>query len=576
MRKNLMMILILFSLLLMTKNVYAKEVAGYGECSYNVISETEGTYKKYVDNNIRNYDDYDFTFGFSEIMGTEGNAKTLYVGTNKDGPWYDLYARSTGNLFAAKNFSTKGTQLTNNFFDELHKNNLECPKFFIMKGAAGKDTAGFYAKSENANNVTLVAELKNQNIIKMHVNEFWWYADISKNNSKGYDRIYIRIDENGVLKSKLRNVDETFTREIKVTGGCYYAVNDAKSLTNLKGLLSNNLIPKLYQGKNGIGWWFDERTSLCYPSSPSDAGFPAVEIENLKFSKEYICKTADDANRALGTYKHDLDLKRNAIYSTDNKSKLNKLFMFDSSNNRITGHVNYELDDEAALSSKLQLIEEESKLVNSYLSSIEYYTKILNDTTSDSELCESAKEVLYTYHPQSVIEGYNDEAEHFLNNLKSANVEISKIAEKKGFTSVVEKTGEIGGTLDDYSDRFERVSHSLKEGYVSLLDADSAMFDFGGGYKTGCEAIAELTGLLQTILNYIRIIGIALAVIFQVLDYIKVIFGSADDSMVKANKHLSIRIIAVALLFLAPAIITFVLQFFNLNGTGAAGTCNIN
>ena len=48
-----------------------------------------------------------------------------------------------------------------------------------------------------------------------------------------------------------------------------------------------------------------------------------------------------------------------------------------------------------------------------------------------------------------------------------------------------------------------------------------------------------------------------------------------DKRRSKANKHLSVRIIAVALLFLAPALITFVLQFFNLNGTGIAGTCNI-
>ena len=94
--------------------------------------------------------------------------------------------------------------------------------------------------------------------------------------------------------------------------------------------------------------------------------------------------------------------------------------------------------------------------------------------------------------------------------------------------------------------------------------------------KEGCELLSpELKELLQTILDYIRIAGIALAVILQIADYIKAIFGSSDDGMAKANKRFSTRLIAIGILFLIPSILNFVLSLFNILSAADAGTCGI-
>ncbi|MBO5414045.1 MAG: hypothetical protein J6A17_00280 [Bacilli bacterium] len=94
--------------------------------------------------------------------------------------------------------------------------------------------------------------------------------------------------------------------------------------------------------------------------------------------------------------------------------------------------------------------------------------------------------------------------------------------------------------------------------------------------KEGCSIVdgGELKELLQTILDYIRIAGIALAVILQIADYVKAIFGSNDDSMAKANKRFVTRLIAIGLLFLVPSLLNFVLSLFEISGS-SAGTCGI-
>ncbi len=94
--------------------------------------------------------------------------------------------------------------------------------------------------------------------------------------------------------------------------------------------------------------------------------------------------------------------------------------------------------------------------------------------------------------------------------------------------------------------------------------------------KEGCEIVdgGELKELLQTILDYIRIAGIALAVILQIADYVKAIFGSNDDSMAKANKRFVTRLIAIGLLFLVPSLLNFILSLFEISGS-SAGTCGI-
>ena len=94
--------------------------------------------------------------------------------------------------------------------------------------------------------------------------------------------------------------------------------------------------------------------------------------------------------------------------------------------------------------------------------------------------------------------------------------------------------------------------------------------------KTGCSLFSkDFIDFMQLILDYIRIIGIALTVVLSIMDYTKTVFSSDDKSNEKANKRFSTRLIVVALLFLIPSVLTFVLKLFNIQGTGENGTCGI-
>ncbi len=70
--------------------------------------------------------------------------------------------------------------------------------------------------------------------------------------------------------------------------------------------------------------------------------------------------------------------------------------------------------------------------------------------------------------------------------------------------------------------------------------------------------------LLQKILNYIKILGPSLAVIYSALDFTKAIVSSNNDSMKKTQQKLINRIIAVALLFLIPTLTEVVLEMVGI------------
>ena len=76
--------------------------------------------------------------------------------------------------------------------------------------------------------------------------------------------------------------------------------------------------------------------------------------------------------------------------------------------------------------------------------------------------------------------------------------------------------------------------------------------------------------LLQTLLNYIKILGPILVVILSAVDFIKAVASSDEDAMKKAQHRLVIRLIAALALFLIP---TFVQLILDLIGGLSDPTC---
>jgi hypothetical protein len=69
------------------------------------------------------------------------------------------------------------------------------------------------------------------------------------------------------------------------------------------------------------------------------------------------------------------------------------------------------------------------------------------------------------------------------------------------------------------------------------------------------------------ILNYLRLLGPLMVLIFSSLDFIKAILTSDDESMKKAQSNLITRLILAALLFLLPTLIEVILDIFGITSS---------
>lgn len=101
--------------------------------------------------------------------------------------------------------------------------------------------------------------------------------------------------------------------------------------------------------------------------------------------------------------------------------------------------------------------------------------------------------------------------------------------------------------------------------------------------KQTCESVfgkaddsnnQSVAWFLQTIFNYIRIMGVLLAVVFSALDFSKCIISNDHEAWHKAQKRLSYRTGGVIALMLLPTLINFLLGLF-ISGSITDFTCGI-
>ena len=71
--------------------------------------------------------------------------------------------------------------------------------------------------------------------------------------------------------------------------------------------------------------------------------------------------------------------------------------------------------------------------------------------------------------------------------------------------------------------------------------------------------------LLNTILNYIKIIGPILVVLLSAIDFIKAVVGFDEKAMKEAQNKLIIRLVAAICLFLVPTLVQLLLSFINVS-----------
>ena len=85
--------------------------------------------------------------------------------------------------------------------------------------------------------------------------------------------------------------------------------------------------------------------------------------------------------------------------------------------------------------------------------------------------------------------------------------------------------------------------------------------------KNGCDVFSgDMKDWLLQLLDIIKIVGLVLAAILSMVDFLKGVGTGSADTMKKVWKSVGNRLIAVILLFLLPVLIEFVLGLVTLNG----------
>ena len=69
--------------------------------------------------------------------------------------------------------------------------------------------------------------------------------------------------------------------------------------------------------------------------------------------------------------------------------------------------------------------------------------------------------------------------------------------------------------------------------------------------------------MLNTILNYIKVLGPVLVVLLSAIDFIKAVVGFDEKAMKEAQNKLIIRLVAALALFLVPTLVQLLLSFIN-------------
>ena len=107
-------------------------------------------------------------------------------------------------------------------------------------------------------------------------------------------------------------------------------------------------------------------------------------------------------------------------------------------------------------------------------------------------------------------------------------------------------------------------------------DIDNWMNDYN--QPQNCNSLLGSPGdsnsvawLIDKILSYLTIAGMALVVVLSSVDFAKVVMKGDDDAMAKATKKLITRLILAGLLFFVPTLTSAIFALFGLTSDATCG-----
>lgn len=125
-----------------------------------------------------------------------------------------------------------------------------------------------------------------------------------------------------------------------------------------------------------------------------------------------------------------------------------------------------------------------------------------------------------------------------------------------------EKASSYDGSLGTPDDE---VTQEDIEGWLDDYDQGEEYSDCSSllGDPTDEDSVAWL---LQTLLNYLRVIGPMIVVVMSGMDFVKALIQSDDENMAKSYRRLGIRLLLAASLFFLPKLVSVLLTIFGIIG----------
>ena len=128
--------------------------------------------------------------------------------------------------------------------------------------------------------------------------------------------------------------------------------------------------------------------------------------------------------------------------------------------------------------------------------------------------------------------------------------------------------------VDEIDDNIEEQNTAPSDSDWEKIEGTISSDGLNESGTIGCDSIfsneeGTVGWMLNTILNYIKVLGPVLVVLLSAIDFIKAVVGFDEKAMKEAQNKLIIRLVAALALFLVPTLVQLLLSFINMT------TCTI-
>lgn len=441
------------------------------------------------------------------------NIKLIYVGGEIEAAKIEYSKSSTNPTQKAQNNVKKW--LGNDIYNQLN-NQTSCVSSFNKSGKTYKLT-----KSENLGTVTdkdctyKRKDKKEKSDLKVHFYRTKYWKSYLKIAGEKKIMTSFWWSKNGFLYDGLAQQNEKTSPSGKIKyKGAYDSIHNYIENYSSK---PESCPPKIFYNPYNKKWYAATDTILDSQIQESTNYLEGDDESYLVFKLNKEKKCEEDLN----DLKTKLSIAKTTVGTLEQAVKSNDTWDEQAANTHIT---------------QFETLANQMKTVNDYMSG-----------------CED----------KSDYKNLKDDMEIISNKISEIR---AKLKEKINTSSIDEdKKADFLKKIDDIYKKLTKLGSMSLSMYNNEQGCGTIFGD-----PTDKKSVAYL---IQTLLNYIKVLAPILVVILSSMDFIKVIWTSDDESMKKAQQKLGKRLVAAVLLFLLPTLIG--LMFNLINDSIIDPTCKI-